>query len=86
VQARVTNLESSDGIAAATVGSILNYLLLGLAPQLDKYYLHSFEILLACTVVFPGAGNLGYTLLEYRLGQRNFISALIENLKWMPFL
>ncbi|KAF8063255.1 glycosyl transferase family group 2-domain-containing protein [Lyophyllum atratum] len=60
----------SDGIAAATVGSILNYLLLRLAPQLDRFYLHSFEILLACTVVFSGVGNLGYTLLEYRLGHR----------------
>ncbi|KAF8065367.1 glycosyl transferase family group 2-domain-containing protein [Lyophyllum atratum] len=73
------------GIAAATIGSILNYLLLGLAPQLDRFYLHSFEILLACTVVFPGVGNLGYTLLEYRLGHRNFIGALVENLRWVPF-
>ncbi|KAJ6492434.1 glycosyl transferase family group 2-domain-containing protein [Mycena vitilis] len=73
------------GIAAATVGSIMNYLLLGLAPELDRFYLHSFEILLACTVVFPGLGNLGFTLLEYRLGHRNFFGALIENLRWVPF-
>ncbi|KAF9473864.1 hypothetical protein BDN70DRAFT_352918 [Pholiota conissans] len=73
------------GIAAATVGSIINYLILGLAPQLDRFYLHSFEILLACTVVFPGIGNVGYTLLEYRLGQRNFFGALFENLRWIPF-
>ena len=76
----------TDGIAAATIGSILNYLLLGLASELDRYYLHSFEILLACTVVFPGVGNLGFTLLEYRLGHKNFFSALIENLRWVPFL
>ncbi|KAG6911398.1 hypothetical protein DXG01_016495 [Tephrocybe rancida] len=74
------------GIAAATVGSILNYLLLGLAPQLDRFYLHSFEILLACTVIFPGLGNLGFTLLEYRLGHRSFIGAMVENLRWVPFL
>ncbi|KAJ7732133.1 glycosyl transferase family group 2-domain-containing protein [Mycena metata] len=73
------------GIAAAAVGSILNYLLLGLAPELDRFYLKSFEILLACTVVFPGLGNLGFTLLEYRLGHRNFFYALIENLRWVPF-
>ncbi|PPQ78438.1 hypothetical protein CVT25_011883 [Psilocybe cyanescens] len=73
------------GIAAATVGSILNYLLLGLAPQLDRFYLHSFEILLACTVVFPGVGNVGYTLLEYRLGQANVFAAIFENLRWIPF-
>jgi cellulose synthase/poly-beta-1,6-N-acetylglucosamine synthase-like glycosyltransferase len=73
------------GIAAAMVGSVLNYLLLGLSPQLDRFYLHSFEILLACTVVFPGVGNLGFTLLEYRLGHRNFLGALYENLRWVPF-
>ena len=75
-----------DGIAAATFGSIMNYLLLGLGPGLDRFYLHSFEILLACTVVFPGIGNLGYTLLEVRLGQRNFFAAMFENLRWIPFL
>ncbi|KAJ7692095.1 glycosyl transferase family group 2-domain-containing protein [Mycena rosella] len=73
------------GIAAATVGSIMNYLLLGIGPDIDRFYLHSFEILLACTVVFPGLGNLGFTLLEYRLGHRNFFTALIENLRWVPF-
>ncbi|KDR73818.1 hypothetical protein GALMADRAFT_251646 [Galerina marginata CBS 339.88] len=73
------------GIAAATVGSVLNYFLLGFAPQLDRFYLHSFEILLACVVVFPGIGNVGYTLLEYRLGQRNFFGATFENLRWIPF-
>jgi hypothetical protein len=64
----------------------MNYLLLGLGPDLDRFYLHSFEILLACTVVFPGIGNLGYTLLEVRLGQRNFFAAMFENLRWIPFL
>lgn len=77
---------SADGIAASTFGSIMNYLILGLAVSVDRYYLHSFEILLACTVVFPGVGNLGYTLLEYRLGHRNFFGAMIENLRWVPFL
>ncbi|KAG6889283.1 hypothetical protein C0992_005759, partial [Termitomyces sp. T32_za158] len=67
------------GLAAAAVLSVLNYLLLGWAVDVDGYYLHSFEIWLACTIVFPGAGNLGYTLLEYRLGQRDLFSALIEN-------
>lgn len=75
-----------DGIAAATMGSVLNYLLLGLAVELDRYYLHSFEILLACVVVFPGIGNVGYTLLEYRLGHRNLFAATFENLRWVPFL
>ncbi|KAJ6629846.1 glycosyl transferase family group 2-domain-containing protein [Mycena sp. CBHHK59/15] len=73
------------GIAASAVLSIINYLILGLALNIDGFYMHSFEIWLACTVVFPGAGNLGYTLLEYRLGQRSILSALVENLTWVPF-
>ncbi|KAG6876941.1 hypothetical protein C0993_011855 [Termitomyces sp. T159_Od127] len=75
-----------DGIAAATVGSIINYLLLGLASEIDRFYLHSFEILLACVVIFPGLGNLGFTLLEYRIGYRSLAGALFENLRWVPFL
>mgnify|MGYP007051634174 CR=1 FL=1 len=77
---------ATDGIAAAVLGSIVNYLLLGLAPQVDHFYLKSFEIFLACAVVFPGIGNVGYTLLEYRLGHRDFFDALFENLRWIPFL
>ncbi|KAF9231887.1 glycosyl transferase family group 2-domain-containing protein [Melanogaster broomeanus] len=36
--------------------------------DIDGYFLHSSEVWPACTVVFPGLGNLGFTLLEYRLG------------------
>lgn len=53
---------------------------------MDGYYEHSFEIWLAVTVVFPGAGNLGFTLLGYRLGQRSLFDSLVENLTWVPFL
>ncbi|PFH48495.1 hypothetical protein AMATHDRAFT_65339 [Amanita thiersii Skay4041] len=73
------------GIAAATIGSVINYLVLGLASNIDKFYLHSFEILLACVVVFPGIGNLGYTLLEYRLGHRSLFGSTFENIRWVPF-
>lgn len=74
------------GLAASALLSLLNYLLLGEAVDVDGYYLHSFEIWLACTVVFIGAGNVGYTVLEYRLGRRDLISAFVENCKWVPFL
>ncbi|KAJ4481261.1 glycosyl transferase family group 2-domain-containing protein [Lentinula aciculospora] len=73
------------GLAASALLSVLNYFLLGWASDVDGYYLKSFEIWLACTVIFPGAGNIGYTLLEYRLGRRNLFSALIENFTWVPF-
>ena len=54
--------------------------------QIDGYYMHSFEIWLACTVVFPIAGNVGFTLLEYRLGQRSIFASGLENVTWVPFL
>ncbi|KAF9220634.1 hypothetical protein BS17DRAFT_739077 [Gyrodon lividus] len=73
------------GISAAAILSLLNYLLLGFQVEIDGFFLHSFEVWLACTVVFPGLGNLGFTLLEYRLGQRSLMSSLVENLKWVPF-
>ena len=74
----------SDGIAAAAISSLLNYLLLGFQIEIDGFFLHSFEVWLARTVVFPGPGNLGFTLLEYRLGQCSLLKSLPENLKWVP--
>lgn len=73
------------GIAAGFILSVVNYFILGLALGVDNYYLHSFEVWLACTFVFPGLGNVGFTLLEYRLGLRGIGSALGENLTWIPF-
>jgi hypothetical protein len=73
------------GIAASTILSIVNYLILGFALNVDGFYMHSFEIWLACMVVFPGAGNIGYTILEYRLGNRGLLPALVENSTWVPF-
>ncbi|KAF9005040.1 glycosyl transferase family group 2-domain-containing protein [Cyathus striatus] len=74
------------GIAASAILSVLNYALLGFAIEVDGYYLKSFEIWLACTVVFPGLGNVAYTLLEYRLGHRDILSSLIENFMWLLLL
>ncbi|KAJ8595119.1 hypothetical protein M405DRAFT_857602 [Rhizopogon salebrosus TDB-379] len=73
------------GIAAAAILSLLNYLLLGFQIEVDGFFLHSFEVWLACTVVFPGVGNLGFTLLEYRLGHRSLLSSALENVTWIPF-
>lgn len=75
-----------DGIAASAVLSTLNYILLGLAIETDGYYLHSFEVFLAILAVFPGSGNVGYTLLEYRLGHRSMWDSLVETCTWVPFL
>ena len=36
--------------------------------------------------MFFGSGNLGFTLLEYRLGKENLFWGLLINLAWIPFL
>lgn len=73
------------GIAASALLSVLNYILLGLAFETDGYYLHSFEVFLAILTVFPGSGNVGYILLEYRLGLRSIWDSLVETCTWIPF-
>ncbi|KAF8260587.1 glycosyl transferase family group 2-domain-containing protein [Lactarius quietus] len=73
------------GLAASAMLSLINYIMLGLSITVDGFYEHSFEIWLACTVVFPGAGNIGFTLLEYRLGQRSLAGSFFENITWIPF-
>jgi hypothetical protein len=81
-----SSLFHTDGIAVSFMLTLLNYLICGWEVEVDAFYLHSFEIWLAVTVVFTGAGNLGFTLLEYRLGQRGLMNSLSENIKWLPFL
>ncbi|KAJ7594440.1 glycosyl transferase family group 2-domain-containing protein [Mycena floridula] len=86
---KISNLAymfSYYGLAFAMPIAILNYLLLGFQLPTDGFYLHSFEIWLATTVVFFGAGNLGYTILEYRKGgSRGLIKEFLENAMWIPF-
>jgi hypothetical protein len=63
----------SDGIAGAITIAIINYALLGFQFPVDAFYFHSFEIWLATAVVFFGSGNVGFTMLEYRLGEKNLV-------------
>lgn len=73
-------------IACSSLISLMNYLLLGLAYNVDGFYMHSFEIWMACLVVFPLAGNIvGFTILDYRLGTRGLLEALVGNFTWIPF-
>jgi hypothetical protein len=65
---------NSDGIAAAITIAVINYVLLGFQFPVDDLYMHSFEIFLATSVVFFGSGNIGFTLLEYRLGEKDLVS------------
>jgi len=67
---------SSDGIAGAFTLSLLNYLLLGFTFPVDGYYMRSWEMWLAVTIVFVGAGNIGITMLDYRLYHKNLVRAV----------
>jgi len=73
------------GIAASVTIGVVNYVLLGFEFPVDGFYIPSFEIWLACTVVFFGTGTIGYTLLEYRLGHKELIRGFLINLMWIPF-
>lgn len=66
-------MSSYYGIATSPFLSLLNYLVWG----------WSFD---PVTVVFTAASNVSYTILEYRLGQCGIVSALFENLSFVPFL
>ncbi|KAL4246764.1 Glycosyltransferase 2-like domain-containing protein [Abortiporus biennis] len=74
------------GIAGSITISVINYILLGFEIfPVDGFYLHSFEIWLATTVVFFGSGNVGFTLLEYRLGEKSLVRSFLTNIMWIPF-
>lgn len=73
------------GIAASATISVINYIMLGFQFPTDDFYMHSFEIWLATFVVFFGAGNVGYVLLQYRLGERGIVGGAIECFGWIPF-
>jgi cellulose synthase/poly-beta-1,6-N-acetylglucosamine synthase-like glycosyltransferase len=73
------------GIACCFLLSVLNYILLGLLPSIDRFYLNSFQIFFACIAVFPLLGNVAYTVLEYRLGQKSLWASFVQNFKWIPF-
>jgi hypothetical protein len=73
------------GIAASITISLINYVLLGFQFPVDGFFMHSFEIFLATTVVFWGSGTLAFSLLEYRLGHKKLLYGFFENVTWIPF-
>ncbi len=77
------------GIAASTTISLINYVLLGFQFPVDGYFMHSFEIWLATTVVFLGSGTVGFTLFEYRMGSKSLVSLGAKGFKsidWSYFI
>ncbi|KAK7469098.1 hypothetical protein VKT23_003589 [Stygiomarasmius scandens] len=73
------------GIAASGLISIFNYLFLGFSPYVDGFYHKSFEVLLACLIVFPALGNVSLMVLEWRLGRKKLLVCAYDQLKWIVF-
>lgn len=71
-------------IGAAWIMTSANYLAIGwFNGYLDKYYIDSWKVWFSIVIVFNGLGNIALAILRYRIGERSFISALIENFKWI---
>lgn len=74
-------------IGSAWLMAVMNYFLVGWFNEaLDHYYVDSFKVYFAITVVFTGLGQLSLAVLRYRAGERSLVSTILENLSWIPLL
>lgn len=65
---------------------IVHVLTVCFTGYLDKYYIDSWKVWISIVVIFNGLGNLALAIMRYRIGQKSFFSAFLENLKWIPLL
>ncbi|KAF2464877.1 uncharacterized protein BDR25DRAFT_380324 [Lindgomyces ingoldianus] len=74
-------------IGAAWTMTTVNYFAVGwFNSYLDKYYIDSWRVWFSIVIVFSGLGNIALAIMRYRIGQKSFLSALIENFKWILML
>ncbi|KAF2116801.1 glycosyl transferase family group 2-domain-containing protein [Lophiotrema nucula] len=74
-------------IGAAWIMTTANYFAVGwFNGYLDKYYIDSWKVWFSIVIVFNGLGNIALAVMRYRIGQRSFFGALIENFKWILML
>ncbi|MCJ1336705.1 hypothetical protein MMC09_001983 [Bachmanniomyces sp. S44760] len=74
-------------IGAAWIMTTANYFAMGwFNGYLDKYYIDSWKVWFSIVIVFNGLGNIALAVMRYRIGERNFFSALFENFKWILML
>jgi hypothetical protein len=74
-------------LGSSWVLTLMNYFIVGwLNGFYDHYYLDSFKIFFAIVVVFAVLGNISLAAVRYRIEERTLLSALVENLKWIPLL
>ncbi|THV51466.1 hypothetical protein BGAL_0110g00250 [Botrytis galanthina] len=70
-------------LGSAWLICLANYVFVGLwNGYLDRAYVDSWQNWLAITVVFTGAGNVGLAVQRHRSGEKSFLPAILENLKW----
>ena len=63
--------------------SILNYLLFWFAPQIYRFYLYSFDILLSRIIMFLAIEKVEFTLLDYHLGWHKLLAALVHRILFL---
>ncbi|KAI4212163.1 MAG: hypothetical protein LQ351_005032 [Letrouitia transgressa] len=74
-------------IASAWILTLLNYFMVGwFNGHLDHYYVDSFKIYFAIVVVFNCLGNIGLSVLRYRLDEEGILHALWTTFKWVIML
>lgn len=72
-------------IASGLPLTLANYFIIGwYNGYVDKFYMESWRVFLGLVVVFSGVGNVALAVLRHRLGEKGFLSSLLENFKWMP--
>lgn len=78
---------SADAIGAAWILTTVNYFAVGwFNGYLDKYYIDSWKVWFSIVIVFNGLGNLSLAVMRYRIGEKSFFAALLENIKWVLML
>ena len=74
-------------IGAAWIMTLANYFAVGwFNGYLDKYYIDSWKVWFSIVIVFNGLGNIALAIMRYRIGQKSFFGALLENFKWIIML
>ncbi|KAI9890680.1 MAG: hypothetical protein M1814_003749 [Vezdaea aestivalis] len=74
-------------IGAAWIMTTANYFAIGwFNGYLDKYYIDSWKVWFSIVIVFNGLGNIALAIMRYRIGEKSFFGALLENFKWILML
>ena len=74
-------------IGAAWIMTTANYFAIGwFNGYLDKYYIDSWKVWFSIVIAFNLLGNVALATMHYRIGEKGFFSALVENFKWVFLL